>query len=95
MKALLAVLVLLVAGPVQAQKQACGDRKDVLNYYATQHKEAPVAMGLLTNGSLIEVVTSKDGSWTILVTKPSGRTCAVAAGRNWESIATELDDTGT
>ncbi len=29
-------------------------------------------MGLTANGGLLEVVASKDGSWTIIVTMPNG-----------------------
>ena len=43
-------------------------------------------MGLSTDGGLIEIYSSEKGTWTILVTRPSGITCLVAAGDNWEAV---------
>ncbi len=45
-----------------------------------------VAMGLVSNGSINEVLASKDGSWTIIVTRPDGMSCVVAAGEAWEGM---------
>lgn len=74
--------------PVQAQQQPpCANRADFLKHLSTNFKEAPVAMGLTANGGLLEVVASKDGSWTIIVTMPSGLSCGVASGMSWESTA--------
>ncbi len=94
MKILLAVLVFLVAGPVQAQQKPCASRVAVLNHLATNFKETPVAMGLANNGGLLEILASKDGTWTIILTMPNGLTCSVASGQSWEMI-TEIDGTGT
>ncbi len=74
--------------PVQAQQQQpCANRAEFLNHLSTNYKEAPVAMGLTANGGLLEVVASKDGSWTIIVTMPNGLSCGVASGMSWESTA--------
>ncbi len=74
--------------PVQAQQQQpCANRAEFLKHLSTNFKEAPVAMGLTANGGLLEVVASKDGSWTIIVTMPSGLSCGVASGMSWESTA--------
>lgn len=79
--------VFLIAGPAQAQQQSCAKRAAILNYLAVNHKEVPVAMGITANGGVLEVITSKDGSWTILVTMPNGLTCGVASGKSWETLA--------
>lgn len=73
--------------PVQAQQQrlSCPDREELLNHLSANYEEAPVAMGLTINGDLLEVVVAKTGSWSIIVTRPSGISCALAAGMNWES----------
>jgi len=41
---------------------------------------------LVGNGSVLEVLASKTGSWTILVTQPSGLLCVVASGEAWENF---------
>lgn len=45
-------------------------------------------MGLASNGSVLEILTSRSGeSWSILVTMPNGMTCLIASGENWEKVA--------
>ena len=46
----------------------------------------PVAMGLVSDGNVLEVATSSSGSWTIVVTLPTGLSCAVAAGEKWARL---------
>ena len=77
--------------PVQAQQQnTCVNRSELLQHLSANFKEAPIAMGLTSNGGLLEVVTSKGGSWTIIVTMPNGISCGVAAGMGWENTAEVL-----
>lgn len=90
MRPLLASLSLLgVIAALPASAQAvCGKRTDLLGQLAGRWQEAPVAMGLKDDGSMLEVVASADGStWTLLITQPSGASCVVATGERWESAA--------
>ena len=41
-------------------------------------------MGLMKDGSVLEILKSEDGSWSILVTNPTGETCVTTMGRHWE-----------
>ena len=43
-------------------------------------------MGLARNGTVIEVFTSVEGTWTIIMTQPVGISCLVASGNYWESL---------
>ena len=90
------ITTVLWSMPVQAQQQPpCANRSDFLNHLSANYKEAPVAMGLTANGGLLEVVASKDGSWTIIVTTPNGMSCGVASGMSWESTAeAKINDPG-
>ncbi len=64
---------------------ACGHRKDVLKELSERYKEAPVALGVASNGGLLEVLSSNGGAtWTIIVTSPDGVSCLVAAGEDWQ-----------
>jgi len=36
-----------------------------------------------SNGAVVEFLSSDAGTWTMLVTFPSGATCLLAAGDNW------------
>jgi hypothetical protein len=76
------------------ESMACGKRDEMLGHLAGKYKEEPVAMGLATNGSLVEVLASTaGGSFTIVYTTPEGLTCMMAAGSNWESFPQQLADT--
>ena len=76
-----------MSAQAQQQQPPCADRSDFLNHLSANYKEAPVAMGLTDRGGLLEVVASKGGSWTIIVTMPNGMSCGVASGMNWESTS--------
>ena len=42
-------------------------------------------MALTSAGTLLEVLTADDGAtWTIIVSRPDGLSCVVAAGQNWQ-----------
>ncbi len=47
--------------------------------------ESQVAIGLASNGQLIEVFSTGDGStWTIVITKPDGMSCVLTTGEAWD-----------
>lgn len=74
-----------LALPASAQS-VCGERGKFLEHLGSNYQEGPVAMGLVSDGSVLEVLTSKKGSWTIIVTQPDGKSCVVAAGESWEDV---------
>lgn len=87
----------LVAGLVSAtsaalaQSQPCDQRKNVLGHLAKKYQEAPIAIGVTSTGSLVEVLTTGDGeTWTIIVSSPNGMSCLLAAGEGWRII--KFDD---
>ncbi len=84
------VIPLLAAVPTLAaeSRPVCSERAKFLNALSSVHSESPVAMGLGANGSVVGVLASKTGSWTILVTSPNGTTCVVAVGEGWETLKT-------
>ncbi|MAG95298.1 MAG: hypothetical protein QF797_10365 [Alphaproteobacteria bacterium] len=86
------LLVLALVAPAAAQTLCTSDRTAVIEQLKSRYQEAPVAMGLVGDGSVLEVLAAKSGSWTILVTRPSGLACVVAAGDSWETFPeTEAD----
>ena len=78
----------LAQASLQLTDPACHDHKDVVKMLDQQYAEAPKALGLQSNGHLVQVFVSEEsGSWTIVTTRPDGLTCIVAAGEHWESLA--------
>lgn len=73
------------AFPVFAQN-LCGERVDIIDTLQKRYQEIPVSMGLAGNGGIVEVFASQKGSWTILLTRPTGVSCVVSAGEAWESL---------
>ena len=88
----LPVLVAVAATPAAAdESMACGKRDEMLGHLSGKYQEEPVAMGLATNGSLVEILASDTGnSFTIVYTTPDGQTCMMAAGSNWEMVKQQL-----
>ena len=88
--ALLATLVLASALPAQAERAVCGPRDGVIAKLQKTYGETRESVGLNGTTALFEVWTSeKTGSWTILMTRPDGLSCIVAAGENWQSVRQE------
>ncbi len=85
----LVLVAALLAGPAAAQlpfAAACGDRADVLAQLEAKFKERPRARGMTRGGAVVELLVSDDGSFTILLTLPSSRTCLQATGEDWEDL---------
>ncbi len=95
---ILAIAMLLVIsailGPAAAQTaqpNGCTTRTEVAERLAGDYAEAPIAVGLASSGAVIEVFTSTDGStWTIVVTRPEGTSCLVAAGEAWMTLPVKV-----
>lgn len=63
---------------------ACGTRSDIISQLAKTYHETHRATGLGTDTKLVEIWASAEtGSWTILVTEASGKSCIAAAGEHW------------
>ncbi|MEH6358846.1 MAG: hypothetical protein V7745_07640 [Pseudomonadales bacterium] len=85
--ALISILFTLSASHVMAQS-ACFERDTLLKHLNDKFQEAPVSAGLAANGSVLEILTSPDGTtWTITLTVPNGATCVMASGESWTTIS--------
>jgi len=94
---LLAAVTVFVTSPVAAQgitnndaPVVCDDRNTIVSSLSDDYKESRNSIGLANSGSVVEVFSSSDGSWSMIVTRPDGISCLVAAGRNWESVTQKI-----
>ncbi|NIA68254.1 hypothetical protein HBA54_06580 [Pelagibius litoralis] len=78
------------SGSAEAQGPQCAPREALLQSLSKNYKEAPVNMGVTSTGSLIEILASPAGSWTILVTVPGGPTCMVSSGDGWRKSPIQI-----
>lgn len=83
---------MLLAGGVKAAGAASAqraqenwfDRAEVVTQLAARYEEAPIALGLTSDGAVLELFTAPDGStWTIVVTLPNGLSRVIATGESW------------
>lgn len=88
----LAFLIGAHAEPAAAQQGMvpCGAREDMAERLKTGYDEHPSALGLSSNGRLLEVYTSINGTWSIILTRPDGISCLVAVGENWQTMTREV-----
>ena len=92
--AIVGLLTVNLAAPgAQAQQtgRLCDARTTVLTMLNGNFAEKPNAMGLANNGSVVEVLRSEKGSWTIIITAPNGLSCVLAVGEHWQEVVTKAD----
>ncbi|GAB4360295.1 MAG: hypothetical protein Kow00114_13860 [Kiloniellaceae bacterium] len=92
--AALAAAAVIGAQPAAAQAASpspqCGAREAVLDRLSAKYDEHPVSIGVTATGSLLEVLASPEGTWTIIVTVPGGPTCLVSSGEGWHNAPVQI-----
>lgn len=82
---------LLTSPAITPVEVVCADREKILTSLAREYSEAPKELGLANNGNVIELLTTRDGrTWTILMTRPDGKACVIAAGEAWEAVPAQM-----
>lgn len=62
----------------------CAERTSLISQLETRHGEVRRSVGLQQNSGVIETYANAEtGSWTIIITLPTGLSCLVAVGENW------------
>jgi hypothetical protein len=93
---LLPALAAATPVPGPGQRMPCHDYRTIVETLGKRYGEAPVSLGLQTNGHVLQVFTSTaSGSWTILSVAPTGIGCIVAAGKNWHDQRARSTDPST
>lgn len=77
-----------MAPPANAQQQpVCQDRDDLVMTLESRYQEMLHGAGMQTPQQLLEIWNSDEsGSFTIIITRPDGKSCIVATGRNWHAF---------
>ena len=89
-----ALLIAGSASPATADAQMmCGDRSKVADTLEQKYSETPVSIGLASNGSVIEVFAAPSGTWTIIMTQPTGQSCLIGSGENWVDVPKKISGT--
>ena len=81
------VVLCLAAFAAEAQAQLpCAKRDDLVKHLVGKYKEGPVNFGTANGKNLVEIFASETGTFTIIATQPSGLSCIIAAGQDWENL---------
>jgi len=84
-KVLLILLCMACVIDAADAQTLCGKREPMVAQLAEGYDETRVAAAVTRQGALLEVFASVDGTWSILMTIPGGRTCIVSVGeQGWE-----------
>ncbi len=85
-----ALTIALLLGPWAGVKPAsaqsvCMTHAEMTNQLEGRFSESQFAIGLASNGQLLEGFSTGDGStWTIVITKPDGVSCVLTTGEAWD-----------
>jgi hypothetical protein len=89
-----ALTMLVTVGHANAQSQ-CAETKVARDFHATQRQEAPVLIGIINNGNIMEVWRTADSkNFAITVSLPNGTTCLIATGSDLQSVIWHLKPKG-
>ncbi len=80
---LAAAAVALLVTPAEA-RVACNARDEVVKALDQQFAEVQVASGVTQGGQLMEVFASHEGTWTLILSLPTGQSCLIANGDEWD-----------
>ena len=75
--------------PTQSLASApCDARERLVEALASKFKEKPVSRGLTDTGQVIEVFASTTGSFSVVLSLPTGVSCLMSSGEHWYEIKT-------
>lgn len=84
LQCLVAAAGFLVSADASAQVVICGNRSAIVQQLEVNYQERQTAYGIIANEAVMEIYVSRQGTWTIVITERTGRSCIVAAGHSWE-----------
>ncbi len=90
-----ALPLIVATAPIAASAAGpCYPRDALHAHLAERYGERPAGIGVAA-GQLVELLTRPDGaSWTILVIRPDGLACPVAAGEDWTDVSGPAPERG-
>ena len=79
--------LIMLPGLGHASPAQCGAHDAVAGQLAKTYGEQARSMGLAEDNTVMELYAApQTGTWTLTVTLPSGMTCLVASGNNFETV---------
>ena len=76
-----------------AQYAFCAEHGNLVAQLGEKFQERQLGFGTIGQAAVMEVFVAETGTWTIVITDVTGRSCIIAAGDNWEnSVVLSGDD---
>ena len=92
MKAIITAAAFAIAATSAMAEPKCGNASEIKNILAGKYSERPVGDGIVDidgEDALAVICTNPEtSSFTITMTAPTGLTCIVFYGQNWQTNAT-------
>ena len=78
----------LLASAAFAQNAPCGPHDAVAKALLDVYGEVPTARAIVANGPrVLEVFSNPEtGTWTVLITDPTGVSCSPSSGNAWQIV---------
>jgi len=90
--AALGVALMLPATPSVAEL-FCSNHDAIVAGLTDSFHERRFGYGVASDAAIIEIYVSDDGTWTVLMSDVTGRSCVLAAGDGWESSVEDVRET--
>ena len=86
---LIFAIFLISSADVFAQ---CRQHEQMVAELKREYNETVSSLGLNSKGVVIEILVSPTGTFTIILTRPTGLSCVIAEGNSWEKVDPPLDN---
>jgi hypothetical protein len=73
----------MVAMAASAHAGACAPRDEFAKHLETNYQEMAQGIGVASDGSMLEIFASRNGTWSLLITSGRKISCIIAAGDMW------------
>ena len=83
--ALTTVIAADAVGTAQAAPQ-CSSHDRIVDALGNKFKETRRVMGVVNSKAVMEMFMSPQGTWTMVITDTSGKSCITAAGEEWQDV---------
>lgn len=78
---------MLLAAPPAGAQQLCVTHEAVVVQLEKEYDEKAVGRGIANAGkAMLELFVSEEGTWTVVVSDPTGRSCFMASGESWQPL---------
>jgi len=80
-------IVFIWVAIANAHPMACGKHDVVVAGLKIRFAERIHSMGISKGGgSIVELLVSEKGTWTVLIVTPEGRACMIGSGDGWQKM---------